>query len=457
MYVTNLKISDVLGFHGARNVDLDFARPDGTYAGLTVLAGRNGSGKTSLLRCLALLLLDSRAGWALAPGYADWRARSEKDGHLAAGFLLDAKEAEEFDAEGPKTFTADITLPAPSREERDGPRWPVVTRRSASFPVGAHDRQRTGTGEAARMAPGPIRDSFAAGYGPFRRLSTAHPEARTNRFDGNEAAARFATLFSEDAALGESVSWLIGLHLRKLEQREGAGALLDAVLALLADGLLPDGHRVQRVDSDGLWVSGDGGEFPLRHMSDGYRTVTALVLDLVRALHDFHGAIPLDRSTGVPAVRLPGVVLIDEIDAHLHVSWQQRIGDWLKAHFPLVQFIVTTHSPYICQSADPGGLIRLAGPDEDEPPRVVDESLYRRVVYGSGDDAALSELFGLDSPYSRRAEDVRRELVRLEERVFSGAATEDEVHRYQELSERLTSSSSARVDEVAARLGGATE
>ncbi|MBC3843962.1 AAA family ATPase [Streptacidiphilus sp. 4-A2] len=55
MYIAKVEISNILGFSGGRNVELDFTRPNGKYAGWTVLAGRNGSGKTSLLRCLALV------------------------------------------------------------------------------------------------------------------------------------------------------------------------------------------------------------------------------------------------------------------------------------------------------------------------------------------------------------------------------------------------------------------
>jgi hypothetical protein len=150
--------------------------------------------------------------------------------------------------------------------------------------------------------------------------------------------------------------------------------------------------------------------FPLREMSDGYRSVAALVVDLIKQFHDCYGDLHFELRHGIPTITFPGVVIIDEVDAHLHVSWQRRIGTWLKAHFPNIQFIVTTHSPYICQAADPGGLIRLPGPSEDEPPQVVDQDLYDRVVYGSGDDAVLSELFGLETPYSERAEELRRDL-----------------------------------------------
>ncbi|MFE3072375.1 AAA family ATPase [Streptomyces sp. NPDC059247] len=145
-------------------------------------------------------------------------------------------------------------------------------------------------------------------------------------------------------------------------------------------------------------------------------------------------------------------MIIDEIDAHLHVTWQRRIGPWLTSRFPLIQFIVTTHSPYICQAADPGGLIRLPGVDEEAAPEVVSRDLYERVVFGSGDDAVLSELFGLDTPYSERAERLRAEFVELEARVYDGDTSVETLSRYEELKGLLTSSPTARLDEMSARL-----
>jgi hypothetical protein len=261
-------------------------------------------------------------------------------------------------------------------------------------------------------------------------------------------------LFDEDISLVEGVSWLIAQHLYRLENQRGAQETLDAALAIIGDGMLPDGYRVSRVNSDGLWIRHNSDEFPLRQMSDGYRTVTALVVDIIRQMSVAFQELQIsDDQDGRPTLSYPGIVLVDEVDAHLHVSWQKHIGEWLKIHFPLIQFIVTSHSPYVCQSADPGGLVRLAGPEEQDHPRVVDEDLYQRVVYGSGDDAILTELFGVETPYSAEAEKLRRRLGRLEERVLNGEASSDEVAEYRSLSERLTSSLSARIDEVAARLG----
>ncbi|WP_328329340.1 AAA family ATPase [Kribbella sp. NBC_00382] len=268
------------------------------------------------------------------------------------------------------------------------------------------------------------------------------------------ATARLASLFHEDASLAEGVSWLIEQHLRDFEDRPGAALLKSAALAVLGDGLLPDGAQVQSVDSEGLWVASGSHRYPLSEMSDGYRTVAALVVDILKQMYDAYGVLGVHITSGRPTVNYPGVVIIDEIDAHLHVSWQKRIGGWLTEHFPAIQFIVTTHSPYICQSADPGGLISLPGVDEDRPPSVVSTDVYDRVVYGSGDDAILSELFGMETLYSDRAEQDRSELVALELRVLRGEADPLERERYEVLSRRLISSPVARTDEIAARLLG---
>jgi hypothetical protein len=399
-------------------------------AGWTVLAGRNGAGKTTLLRALALALGGPSVARSLVSDFSGWLSAGEQAGWVRAWVRPDPS-VDESDGE-----QAEPALGLYLGRQGSGPRPGLVW----SGPSGRAD---------GPWAENP-RGWFFAGYGPFRRLLGGAGETlRLMLAPG--PVGRLATLFHEEASLSEGVSWLIDQHVRRLEGRPGAQQTLDAVTGLLSDGLLPDGYRVDRVDADGLWVRrGDGPGYPLRELSDGYRTVAALVLDLVRQLQNCYGRLPQDDSG---AILLPGVVLIDEVDAHLHVSWQQRIGPWLKAHFPLVQFIVSTHSPYICQAADPGGLIRIPGPDEAVGPHRVSEDLYHRVVYGSGDDAVLSALFGLESPYSQRAEDARRRIGDLEGRVLSGDADDAELAEYQELTERLMSSLSARVDEVSARLG----
>ncbi|WP_344047171.1 ATP-binding protein [Streptomyces thermoalcalitolerans] len=457
-------------FHGDRAAVLDLARPDGSYAGWTVLAGRNGSGKTSLLRAIALACAGPDNAHRLLPSFESWVSEGAQAAESAVRIVPD----QDLDFRG--DWSEDSLFPAPPEAPVD-PFWSKLhwAQREPGRRAGGRAGRTPRRTEPALSASNGLEDQggdpFAsggmwdaqpngwllAGYGAFRRLSGGDDRPRNK--PRALALSRLDTLFDEDASLADAVTWLVGQHLRALEGNTAAAELKATALTILGDGLLPDDCRVVDVDSEGLWVERQGVRYPLREMSDGLRTITALVVDLLRQVYESYA---LARESGLALVRededgrlvvpVPGVVLIDEVDAHLHVSWQRRIGPWLTTHFPGIQFLVTTHSPYICQSADPGGLIRLPGPGERTGPQVVDDDLYERVVYGSGDDAALSALFGLDSPYSEKAERTRAELVALEAAILRGTADSAATARYIRLKQLLTSSPSARLDEMSAGL-----
>ena len=93
------------------------------------------------------------------------------------------------------------------------------------------------------------------------------------------------------------------------------------------------------------------------NLSDGQRNMLALVGDLaVKAVRLNHARLGEDvlRQT-------PGIVLIDEIDLHLHPTWQRVVLENLRTVFPNLQFIATTHSPFIVQSLREGELVMLEG------------------------------------------------------------------------------------------------
>lgn len=85
----------------------------------------------------------------------------------------------------------------------------------------------------------------------------------------------------------------------------------------------------------------DGDAYDIRLLSDGYKTVIAMVMDIASRM------VEANPDLGVEALESPGIVLIDEIELHLHPSWQQRIIPDLQRTFPNVQFICTTHSPQV--------------------------------------------------------------------------------------------------------------
>jgi predicted ATP-binding protein involved in virulence len=88
----------------------------------------------------------------------------------------------------------------------------------------------------------------------------------------------------------------------------------------------------------------DGGDqrAPLNELSDGYRSTLSMVADIATRMAMLNPHLMQDVTE-----RTPGIVLIDEIDLHLHPKWQQRVLDDLMEIFPEVQFIVTTHAPSV--------------------------------------------------------------------------------------------------------------
>jgi putative AbiEii toxin of type IV toxin-antitoxin system/AAA domain-containing protein len=433
MHVKRVEIKNIRGFGaGDRGVSLGLERPDGSLAGWTVLAGRNGAGKTTFLRAVALALVGRRVARTLQESFAGWVHYEATQGRVTA--LGRHVVAPSLFEKAWRTSAASFVTEV---------HW--ARSQEASEPrVGGHITW------TKKLTPpqGPWADEprgwFVAGYGPFRRLS-GHASDAQRLMAAPGHISRLASLFREDASLVECVAWLKTVYLRRLEKKPGAAKLEASMLRLLDDGLLPDGMRVEKIDSDGLWVTQGKVTLPLHELSDGYRTMAALVLDIARQLHDCFGELPIVEREGALAVDLPGVVLIDEVDAHLHVSWQQRVGFWLKRRFPKIQFLVTTHSPYVCQAADPRGLIRLPGPGEDRVAEHVSEDLFKKVVNGTADEAALSDLFGLERTVSDEAEKKRRELAELEAKIILDEASTKERRRHAQLQDELKLSPSGEV------------
>jgi predicted ATP-binding protein involved in virulence len=105
------------------------------------------------------------------------------------------------------------------------------------------------------------------------------------------------------------------------------------------------------------------GTLPLSYLSSGINIAAGMVIDLVSRMARANPRVPADlllRSA-------PGIVLIDEVDLHLHPTWQQRILPQLRKVFPRLQFIVTSHSPQVLSTV------------AAEHIRVIDGGVVRRV------------------------------------------------------------------------------
>jgi len=266
--------------------------------------------------------------------------------------------------------------------------------------------------EQKKRSPDERQRVFSASYGPFRRFTGGREEYR-GIFRRMPRLAAHLSVFGEDVALTEYLSWLQNLQFRKLEQRPG-GELLDLVTRFVNQkGFLPHEARLHKITSDFIeFIDAEGCQLPVESLSDGYRSILSMTFELIRQLAQFYGAEHVFDKKDPHRIVAPGIVLIDEVDAHLHPTWQRQVGLWFREHFPRIQFIVTTHSPLVCQAADVGTVYRLPRPGSDERPGMVTGIDLDRLVYGNVLDAYGTEVFG---PGITRSEEAKKRLGRLAE------------------------------------------
>ena len=418
MYIRRVVLESVRCFE---RLDLKFEPHGEQYAGWTVVTGDNAAGKTTLLKAIALALVGPDAIRTLSPSLRGWVRHGCE--HATIAVEIFAGEEDRFRRVGARykePFWSELRL-----ANGNGPE---VT-------LGPGDKYR---GKKKGPADGPWAENpegwFSAGYGPFRRLYGASPTAQ-RVMSGPGRVARYATMFLEDASLGECELWLTDLSHKKLEERPKESEILDQVLPLLNDDFLRNGVRVDQVDSEGLWLRDSAGVvLRLADMSEGYRAALAMLVDVLRHMIDVYGHQNIAQEiNGHLAVRYPGVVLIDEVDSHLHPEWQRVIGFWLKERFPNVQFLVTTHSPMICQAADEGGIFHLPAPGTHREPFQVSHEDYQQIVRSTPDAIYVSPAFDMQHTRSPRAVKARKQYAELRARQQAGQLSAEEDRRIQKL------------------------
>lgn len=167
------------------------------------------------------------------------------------------------------------------------------------------------------------------------------------------------------------------------------------------------------------------GKTPERHhysyMSDGLKAMINIVSEIA------YRCIELNGFLGYNAVRYtPGVVLIDEVDLYLHPIWQRTILRDLMGAFPNIQFIVTTHSPFIIQSLKQGELISFdedayteGAPDKDGLEDIVSDRMgleneIRSKQFNKMVDIATKYFKELDEGDPSKAAELKERLIEIE-------------------------------------------
>lgn len=325
---------------GFEQVDIAFERD------VTLIAGVNGVGKSTILHALTVLL--SRALPEFTPSRSAPLYFTDDDIHGDKG-SLEVSARIQIDGQ---TINAGVQRLRAADEKGDR----VMLLRRAEAATGATDfaqalSARTLTGELeagmkeARAALATLKSAahppLAVYFSPKRQLPgqpRSLPEAKP--FDPSIAYGR--ALHDREVELREFMHWF------RTQEKFGAASeprrlrVLDALRAVVGE-LVPEfsNLRIQEQPRLGFVVDKRGHPFYLHQLSDGERGLLALVFDLTRRL-----AIANPDSDN-PIAEGVALVLIDEIELHLHPKWQRDVLQRLRDIFKACQFVVTTHSPLV--------------------------------------------------------------------------------------------------------------
>lgn len=320
MYIQRVQLRDIRQFH---KLNLSFTAESGDPLEWSLFVGDNATGKTTLLRSIAVGLCDesSAAGLVRELTGSLVRKGSKKPGIIRVQ-LADFKGT---------TWTLETTL-EPLKRTGDRVRQEAFR--------GFIDDATTKTLRAKNridLERFPWRRLFVVGYGAGRQAEGGEEYESYRNVDA------VYTLFRYDQALqSPELCWrrLVDAARKKAlrGKQEKAAERENNRISKLLHQVLDLGDREDlELTPTSIQVNGVGYSTPLSSHADGYKATTTWVLDMIAWRMLFNSGLVPDTMTGI--------VLIDEIEQHLHPKWQRYIISRLHQQFPRLQFIATTHSP----------------------------------------------------------------------------------------------------------------
>ena len=388
MYVRSLQIENLRCFKSAE-IELQYpGRSQEAMAllpNVSLLLGINGSGKTTVLKAIALGVLgDVLPMSGFVPYHLVRREREEREGdaqidahlflhpfdipesdHLSNRVLVQRLRAQEtITSVPPKFLSAFIVLNELLDEE------------SPAF--------------------------FLVGYGATRYvLDASQFEPLPSQLKRRRLRyQRVAGLFEDHLGLAPLGSWLPRVA------HEDSKRFTEVVELL--NQLLPEEARfLGEMEGDEYLFEHCGVPVPLGALSDGYRAYIGWVSDLLYNLS--HGA---PDGTSLRDAR--GVVLVDEIDLHLHPEWQREVVPVVARALPNLQFVFTTHSPIVAGTLNAKNIFVL---EMDGQGASTIRQLEEPIHGLNADQILLSSYFNLDTTRAPEAVDELRDLSR---RAMSG-------------------------------------
>lgn len=376
MYAKSISIYGFKCF-GKAEVELLYPdRHDGDVSqpNINLILGDNGGGKSSVLRAIAIAAL---APALINAGFVAYRlARRDADARVVGDSLLKLRAV--LDA-------VERTPSAKDSQSSTRPRGTASRPKDFLARIRANARSQIDLLSLESTPDNPISDLiyddyspafFVVGYGATRRVESGNFSAASEDRRRGRRYQRVASLFEDHVALRPIQSWFPALDERQ------KGQVVELLNRALPDSIRFDGA----MDGDDYLFTFDGVRTPFPALSDGYKAFVGWVGDLLGHMTSVAGEKPL--------AELPGIVLVDEIDLHLHPSWQRDVVARLANAFPRFQFVFTSHSPLVAASVQPSNVIVTGtGPDGLPSLDKMQESLYGRSV----EAVLMSPYFGLDS------------------------------------------------------------
>lgn len=168
----------------------------------------------------------------------------------------------------------------------------------------------------------------------------AYGTSRNNYCQMKEDFSGYLTLFKGEYDLKSPIKWL--QYLDYSEQSEKVNIITVAKAKELLQHLLNSDIHID-ISPDKVTFIEKGSEVSFEQLSAGYKGVITIICDLIARLSE--------KQQVEKIADFQGVVLIDEVELHLHPKWQYSFMNKLRETFPLIQFIVTTHSPTVLLGA----------------------------------------------------------------------------------------------------------
>lgn len=344
MIIDKLHLNQVRVFDGGVTFDLDNR--------MNLIIGVNGSGKSTTLDALRLLL--TQVFSSVVPEYPH-RAKDFGVRDITFGRDFLTAEAALNICGTPIGYIRNLprqeSVPDEEREgqvrhqtiqTKDAKEWTSVTPSSPSSPSAVKEKIQDGD-EA------PLAIFFSTDRSVVVRKDPQHGSA-----EGGLAAAYASALSPQKFNIERFAPWLRVQERLMENESDQHGRRIEAVKQVIDRFLrrYENLRSVQHEDSPSLRIDLDDRTLDVEQLSDGERGILSLVLDITTRLAQANpeSSDPLDEKA---------VVLIDELELHLHPGWQREIVDRLTRTFPNCQFICTTHSPQVISEVENGSVFAL--------------------------------------------------------------------------------------------------